>query len=307
MRAATQRPQANTPSNLLSKLAHTDACCRAKRRRCAKALRVLASILFVTAVASGQEAADFYQQNCAACHSIGLGPRVGPDLKDVTSRQSRDWLARFLLDPQAVVDSGDAYAKKIVAASGGMVMPKIPGIDRVRAAALLNHIDAQSKGAHQTSPAKESETPPAAEQVVRGKELVLGSKPLANGGPPCISCHTLAGLGALGGGRLGPDLTGLSTRLGGRKNLAAWLSTPPTPVMQAVFKARPLTADEIGALAAYFDSVSKETAPAHASARGTFLLIGFGGSLVGLALFEAFWRKRFRAVRRPLVARRQGK
>ena len=36
--------------------------------------------------------ADIFQQQCAACHTIGGGTLVGPDLQDVTSRRDREWL-----------------------------------------------------------------------------------------------------------------------------------------------------------------------------------------------------------------------
>src|SRR3989337_709452 len=42
---------------------------------------------------------------------------------------------------------------------------------------------------------------------VAGRALFTGARRLENGGPACMSCHSVAGLGALGGGALGPDLT----------------------------------------------------------------------------------------------------
>ena len=39
-----------------------------------------------------------------------------------------------------------------------------------------------------------------------GKKLFTGETSFANGGPACMSCHN-AGVGTLGGGSLGPDLT----------------------------------------------------------------------------------------------------
>ena len=57
-----------------------------------------------------QEAADYFRQNCTSCHTIGGGRLTGPDLKDVTQRKDRQWLARFILDPGGVIAGGDAYA-----------------------------------------------------------------------------------------------------------------------------------------------------------------------------------------------------
>ncbi|MBI5344753.1 MAG: hypothetical protein HZB83_05375, partial [Deltaproteobacteria bacterium] len=39
-----------------------------------------------------------------------------------------------------------------------------------------------------------------------GRQLFTGERSFTNGAPPCISCHS-AGVGALGGGVLGPNLT----------------------------------------------------------------------------------------------------
>ncbi len=40
-----------------------------------------------------------FNRTCFACHSIGEGPRIGPDLEDVHERRERDWLIRWVSDP----------------------------------------------------------------------------------------------------------------------------------------------------------------------------------------------------------------
>jgi len=37
-----------------------------------------------------------FAYHCAACHTIGHGDRIGPDLDGVTARRDRDWLHRYL-------------------------------------------------------------------------------------------------------------------------------------------------------------------------------------------------------------------
>ena len=39
---------------------------------------------------------------------------VGPDLTNVSQRQERAWLVKFILDPAGVLDSGDPYATKLL-------------------------------------------------------------------------------------------------------------------------------------------------------------------------------------------------
>src|SRR5262245_60746584 len=74
------------------------------------AIAVAASVWLFASAAFAQDAAADFRANCAGCHSIGGGRLVGPDLKDVTQRRDRAWLAHFISDPKAALDSGDAYA-----------------------------------------------------------------------------------------------------------------------------------------------------------------------------------------------------
>jgi mono/diheme cytochrome c family protein len=45
----------------------------------------------------------FLSAGCTACHTIGRGKHVGPDLIDVGSRRDRAWLRRWLADPPGVL------------------------------------------------------------------------------------------------------------------------------------------------------------------------------------------------------------
>ncbi len=257
----------------------------------------------------GQDTAAFFQQNCGACHSIGGGRLVGPDLQGVLQRKDRKWLLAFMENPQAALDSGGAYGKKILEESNGMVMPAVAGLDRAKAGELLDWIDAQSKPAGASPQAGTVPAPPEPSfkpaDIAMGREIVLGTRTLANGGSPCISCHAFSGLPMLGGGSLGPDLTHEFKRLGGRRAVTGWLTAPATPTMQSVYKTRALQPEEILALTAYLESVSetKDAAPTNGSR--IFFLLGFGGCLMALVSMNFFWNKRFVAVRRPLVAGRE--
>jgi nitrite reductase (NO-forming) len=46
-----------------------------------------------------------FESKCLACHSIGGGDKVGPDLYQVTQRRDAAWLARWLKNPDPMVKS----------------------------------------------------------------------------------------------------------------------------------------------------------------------------------------------------------
>ena len=54
-----------------------------------------------------------FEGKCLACHSIGGGDKLGPDLYGVTKRQDVAWLTRWLRNPEEML-KGDADAKKLL-------------------------------------------------------------------------------------------------------------------------------------------------------------------------------------------------
>jgi protein SCO1/2 len=56
-----------------------------------------------------------FTTRCAACHTIGHGDRVGPDLLGVTSRRDHAWLMRFVMTPDKLLADGDPIAKALYA------------------------------------------------------------------------------------------------------------------------------------------------------------------------------------------------
>ncbi len=256
--------------------------------------------------ARSQEAAEFFRQNCTSCHTIGGGRLTGPDLKDVTTRQNREWLLNFILNPTGVLASGDPYAQKLKDEARGAVMPNVPGMTKERAAALLDLIEAESAlPESQFKGLVVSDEPFTAQDIERGRQIVLGLQRLTAGGPACIGCHSVRDTGALGGGRLGPDLSAVYDRLGGdapRRNLSAWLTAPGTTTMAPLFKPHPLSNDEIQALVAFFEYSAKAGGESDASGSLAFLLLGTLAAVGGLVGMDALWRTRFRGVRRSLVS-----
>ncbi|HET9952374.1 MAG TPA: multicopper oxidase domain-containing protein [Candidatus Eisenbacteria bacterium] len=49
-----------------------------------------------------------FESKCVACHTIGQGVKLGPDLLGVTSRRSDAWLGRWLESPERMLASDDS-------------------------------------------------------------------------------------------------------------------------------------------------------------------------------------------------------
>ena len=113
---------------------------------------------------------------------------TGPDLKDVTKRQDRAWLKKFMANPKAVIDSGDAYAAKIYEESRKVLMPTLPGLTKERLENLLDLIEAESKlEESHFKGLKISKKPFTDADRTHGREIFLGRVQLKEGGTSCIS------------------------------------------------------------------------------------------------------------------------
>lgn len=258
--------------------------------------------LSVPGAARAQDATAYFKQNCVSCHTIGGGRLTGPDLKDVMVRRDHDWLLRYMPNPKALIDAGDPIAVQLFQEARGVLMPSLPGLTPDMADALISLMESESKlEKSQFVGVQVSDRPFTAQDIERGRAIMRGDIAQLAGGPPCLSCHTVRGVGALGGGRLGPDLTKVYERLQGRKGLSAWLSAPATTTMQSVFRDTPLDAEEILPVVAYLEEAARQGGEDSGFGRVTFLLLGLGGAVVLLAGMDGAWRKRFRAVRGPLV------
>jgi mono/diheme cytochrome c family protein len=251
-----------------------------------------------------QSAAEDYKKSCAMCHTIGGGPLAGPDLAGMSERRERSWLIRFIVDPQAVIGSGDATAKAMVDEYKGMIMPALPGMTHERAAALVDYVREQSSGKGDqpaSSSSKREMEPLTSEDVERGRELFLGVRPLEAHGAACLACHDVNGLESMGGGRLGPNLTSVYERFGGRQGLESWLSAPPTPLMSSLYRTRPLSAREITAFVAFLEARPPGDTVSKGMRHGAFSMLGMLGTGLLLGIFHLLWRGRRRGVRGKLV------
>lgn len=138
--------------------------------------------------------------------------------------------------------------------------------------------------------------------VESGKEYFTGVKRFANGGPPCMGCHSVGGIGALGGGALGPDLSRMP-----EKAIIGILSAkklPPAmdPIFNPTTGKSPILPNEVADVAAFIGSTS--TAERPATATGTLFAISLVVAAVLVVLGHMMWRNRANGVRRPMVTER---
>lgn len=125
-----------------------------------------------------------------------------------------------------------------------------------------------------------------------GQEYFMGTRRFENGAPPCISCHS-AGVGQLGGGVLAPDLTRVYADES--KNMlvsGAWINGGGSPTMGPVFGNRPVTDEEVAQLRAFFEQQSQQGVVS--SHTGAFVIIGVGGTVGILIIFNIIWSGRYR-------------
>lgn len=280
--------------------------------RCATRLGVVvlrgaalgAAFLVVTSPSFAQgeaanPAATLFEKQCYSCHNIGGGDKKGPDLKGLGQRRTREWLHRYIPTPKALKDAGDPTAVQLFKKYAPEEMPdqmlSPEQIDQVLA--LIDQLTAQGKTF--IPQGGRLARPPQPQDIPAGYRLFTGETRMKNGGPPCISCHSVQGVGALGGGSLGPDLT-LANKRYTDVELASILKAPAFPTMSKVMLNHDLTDTEIVQLFAYLQAAKNRT-PDPARTAALTIALCILGVLAALGLMGYLWRARLRGVRIPLV------
>jgi mono/diheme cytochrome c family protein len=259
-------------------------------------LFLMASILLFATLVSQPWASDgspdkgkaIFQTKCSPCHTIGAGKRVGPDLKGVTEERPRDWLVKFISNPEKMFQAGDPIATSLLTQFGGIKMPDL-GLSQQEVSDVLSFIGPQQ--------AATAAPPPGISDPIRGERLFMGSIPFHNGGPPCMSCHNVSEIPFPAGGTLGPDLTVAYSKFGAA-TMNSVLASLPFPTMTPIFGKRPPTQQEQADLEAFFGKAS--TRPL-TNVTPAIVLSVIGGFFVLMVLIRWIWHKRLLTVRKSLV------
>jgi len=89
-----------------------------------------------------------FESKCLACHSVGQGKKLGPDMAGVTRRRSKDWLAKWLKAPDKMLET-DADARAMLKEYNNIPMPNqnLSDLEIKRYLAYFEWFDRQPPGA----------------------------------------------------------------------------------------------------------------------------------------------------------------
>ena len=88
-----------------------------------------------------------FVKTCGACHTVGKGRQVGPDLTGVTTRRTRDWLVSYIMEPEKVRAKRDPAALSLAAQYPTVRMPNL-GLSELDSGDVLAYIDAMTYAAN---------------------------------------------------------------------------------------------------------------------------------------------------------------
>ena len=164
------------------------------------------------------------QKQCTTCHSVGeTGGTVGPRLDQVGNRRTKEWLTRWLRDPNEVKNEtkmpnfqfSNAELTAIVA-----VLTEMKGDTETEAILANNSLSPVQRG-----------------------EQIFGAK-------DCYACHRIGSEGRF----VGPNLTWLSIRKSEEWE-REWLADPPAYKPDTFMPNFHLSETEVDALASYLHSL----------------------------------------------------
>jgi len=202
-----------------------------------------------------------FNTTCFACHTIGGGRLIGPDLAGVHEKRSQEWLESFVKSSQSMINAGDTEAVALFEEYNSLLMPDAVATDE-EVRQVLSYIKVQSAGAAADVEASADEpvTPPepaSEEDILAGQEMFQGNIRFENSGPACNACHEVRNDAVIGGGILAAELTTVFSRMGGA-GVTAILGRSPFPVMQAAYENHSLTEHEVTALVAFLEYADSE-------------------------------------------------
>jgi cytochrome c551/c552 len=96
------------------------------------------------AAETGQQ---IFQSKCTACHTIGKGKLVGPDLAGVASRREESWLKRQIKEPDRLIAEKDPIAMQLLQEANNV--PMVPlGLSDADVVAVIAYLKSTEQQAN---------------------------------------------------------------------------------------------------------------------------------------------------------------
>lgn len=239
---------------------------------------------FKISLSAQNQAEQLFLQRCKACHTIGDGKLIGPDLVNIQSRRTEEWIIKFVQSSQSLIKSGDTAAIAVFDQHNKVIMPD-QDLNALQIKSIIEFIAVNSPDA--STPSKKTPAQIFSPALVtnldieRGRKIFDGTTKLTNNGPSCISCHNVNDPTMFNGGLLAADLTAAFTRLGA-PGIDGILRNPPFPAMVNSFGSSQLTDEEIKDLLAFLYEANKISNVQVSALQSQFTLLL--GVIVGLIL-----------------------
>jgi len=83
---------------------------------------------------------------CTACHTLGEGDRLGPDLQGVTERRERAWITRYIVEPAKMLQERDPVALSLQTKYPSVRMPN-QAMGSGDVAAVISYLESRSTAA----------------------------------------------------------------------------------------------------------------------------------------------------------------
>jgi mono/diheme cytochrome c family protein len=192
--------------------------------------------------------------NCVGCHrleGIERPPMLGPDLTNVGTKVSREWIYKWLKEPRTLTDKDGNVTVDGVETEDEPRMPKFR-LDETELrglSAYLSSLESHPVQAYQIDPRVQAEWQKRPDLVQHGE---LRFRQMF-----CSDCHSLAvvraGTTLLIGGDIGPELTKVGSKVK-PEWLVAWLRDPEAYLPHALMPRYQWSDEDLFTVSRYIES-----------------------------------------------------
>lgn len=85
-----------------------------------------------------------FRSRCMSCHTIGEGDKLGPDLAGVAGSRPRDWLMRWIREPNVMLAEKDPIAVALAEKYRNIPMPNF-GLNEQDATAIIEYLELEDR------------------------------------------------------------------------------------------------------------------------------------------------------------------